>query len=125
MGINLSLFTDGVNIKKSTFKKELWPVWLQISDLPPKLRMARKNFLLAALFVGPKQPNWEIIASEVRAELLTPIELDCESGRSVTVDFNARPLVCDLSAKSHLLNMYKFNGFYGCHYCTVQGKTIG
>ena len=24
-----------------------------------------------------------------------------------------------------MLNMYQFNGYYGCHYCTAQGKTIG
>ena len=49
--INLSLFTDGVNIKKSTVKKPLWPVWIQLTDLPPILRMSRKNIVLAALFV--------------------------------------------------------------------------
>ena len=34
-------------------------------------------------------------------------------------------LVAALGAKSHLLNMFKFNGFFGCHYCTVRGITIG
>ena len=37
---SLLLSSDGVNIKKSTFKKELWPVWVQIANLPPKLRMS-------------------------------------------------------------------------------------
>ena len=40
---NLVVFSDGVSIKKSTLKKTLWPVWIQIADLPPKLRMARKT----------------------------------------------------------------------------------
>ena len=34
---NLVISSDGVNIKKSTFKKELWPVWIQVADLPPNL----------------------------------------------------------------------------------------
>ena len=46
---NLVVFSDGVTIKKSTLKKTLWPVWIQLADLPPKLRMARKNIVLAAL----------------------------------------------------------------------------
>ena len=54
---NLLLFSDGVNIKKSTLKKELWPVWIQVADLPPKLRMSRKNIVLAALSAGAKHPN--------------------------------------------------------------------
>ena len=41
--LNLILFSDGVTIKKSTLKKELWPVWIQVADLPPKLRMAKKT----------------------------------------------------------------------------------
>ena len=30
-----------------------------------------------------------------------------------------------LGAKGHMVNMLKFNGYYGCHYCTAEGKTVG
>ena len=34
--LNLSIFTDGVHKKKnSTFKKAIWPIWVQITDLSP------------------------------------------------------------------------------------------
>ena len=74
--MNLVLSTDGVNIKKSTYRNELWPVWLQCSDLPPLLRMSRKNIILACLFVGSGAPNWLEIVPRLRAELITPIEID-------------------------------------------------
>ena len=46
--ISLLLFADGVKIKKSTIENELWPVRLQIANLPPKLRVSRPNVALAA-----------------------------------------------------------------------------
>ena len=125
MQISLTLFADGVNIRKSTHRRELWPVWLQISDLPPKLRMERKNFVLGALFVGFGAPDLNEIVPSLRAEMLTPIELESDQTSSLNVVFKVRLLVSDLCAKSHMLNMFKFNGFYGCNYCTAEGKTIG
>ena len=47
--LNLLLSTDGVNIKKSTFKKEVWSIWLQIGDLPPKLRMSKSNIFFGCI----------------------------------------------------------------------------
>ena len=123
--ISLTVFTDGVNIKKSTFKKELWPIWLQIADLPPKLRMAQKNVVLAALYIGSKVPDWTEVVPELRAELLTSSTLNIGSNLTFEVTFKVKLMVCDLGAKSHVLNMLKFNGFFGCHYCTVEGLTIG
>ena len=123
--LNFVLFSDGVSIKKSTFKKQVWPMWVQVADLPPKLRLARRNIILAALFVGDAHPDWTDLVPHIRAELVSGIEVDLNENLSFKVTFKIRLLICDLGAKSHVLNMYKFNGHYGCHYCTVQGKTIG
>ena len=123
--VNLIVFADGVNIKKSTFKKEVWPVWIQVADLPPKLRMSRKNIVLASLFVGPSHPKWEELVPHLRAELLSGLAIEINEHMKVEVDFKARMLVCDLGAKCHMLNMIKFNGYFGCHFCTVEGATIG
>ena len=106
MNVNLNLFTDGVGIKKSTLKKAVWPVSIQIPDLPPILRTARKNTTLAALFVGKGVPDWETVAPEVRAELLNPIELSVSMDTSLSLKFQVNLLVDDLGAKSHLLNMF-------------------
>ena len=119
--INLILFTDGVKVKKSTMKKGLWPLWIQVADLPPKIRMARKNLVLAGLLVGEGTPNWTEIVRHLKAELMGPIEI---SGQ-FQVTFKFRIIIADLVAKASVLNMYKFNGFSGCHFCDVPGKTIG
>ena len=121
---NLILFSDGVNIKKSTLKKEVWPIWIGLADLPPKLRMARKNVVLAALHVGSSYPNWNKLVPHIQAELRTGIQIE-SFALNFHSSFKVRLMISDLGAKNHMLNMYKFNGFYGCHVCTTKEKTIG
>ena len=123
--LNLVMFSDGVNIKKSTFKKELWPVWIQLADLPPKLHMARKNIVLAALFAGGTFPDWATVVPHIRDEICSAIQVEINEEVSFNLTFKVRLLISDLGAKNHMLNMLKFNGYYGCHYCTVKGETIG
>ena len=125
LDINLILFTDGVNIKKSTFKKEVWPIWVQIADLPPKLRSARKNIVLAALAIGDSYHSWHNFVPDLKHEIATPLTVDIKDDVSYKVRFDFRLLIADLGAKNHVLKMMKFNGFYGCHYCTAKGSTIG
>ena len=122
---NLLLFSDGVSIKKSTSKKDLWPLWVQIGDLPPRLRVSRQNVVLAALNVGPSHPDWKVLVPKIKGELISGISISQGSAISFQAFFKFRLLVSDLGAKSHMLNMFKFNGFYGCHYCTAPGETIG
>ena len=123
--LNLLMSTDDVNIKKSTYKKEMWPVWLQCSDMPPILRMSRKNIVLSCLFVGSGAPNWNEIVPRLRAELFSPIEISTPDFPKITTSFKVRLLVTDLVAKPHVLNMVQFNGYFGCHFCTAEGITIG
>ena len=123
--MNLVLSTDGVNIKKSTYKKELWLVWLQCSDLPPILRMSRKNIIPGCLFVGNSAPNWNESVTRLRAELISPIDFDHLNFPRAKVIFKVRLLVADMCAKAHVLNMIQFNGYFGCHFCTAEGKAIG
>ena len=112
-------------MKKSTFKKEVWPIWIQIADLPPKLRMARKIIVLAALFVGETVPDWTQIVPHLRSEIFSGIDLSIDEQTNYKLSFKMRLLISDLGAKNHMLNMFKFNGFYWCHFCETKGKTIG
>ena len=123
--INLIFFTDGVNIKKSTYKKEIWPIWVQIADLPPKIRSARKNIVLAALAVSNSFPSWNDFVYNLKDELATGLLVEISENLSYKFLFKARLLIADFGAKNHVLNMMKFNGFYGCHICTAKGITIG
>ena len=120
---NLLLFSDGVNNKKSTLRKELWPIWIQIADLPPRQRTSRSNIILTALFVSNVTPIWNELIPHIKSELLSSIELK-HNKMSFRVFFKVKLLVSDLGAKCHMLKMFKFNGFYGCHFCTAEGKTI-
>ena len=122
---NLILFSDGVNIKKSTLKRELWPIWIQLADLPPILRMSRKNIVLASLFVGSSHREWKELVPHIKGQLLSPVTLWPGNINLIRAHFKVRLIVSDLCAKCHILNMMKFNGYYGCHFCTAKGVTIG
>ena len=121
---NLFLFSDGVNIKKSTLKRELWPIWIQLADLPTVLRMSRKNFVLASLFVGSSHPEWKELVPHIKGQLLSPVTLWPGNINPIRAHFKVRLIVSDPCAKCHILNMMKFNGYYGCHFCTAEGVTI-
>ena len=112
---NLILFSDGVNIKKSTHKKEPWPVWVQLADLPPKIRMARNNIVLAAFYVGANYPDWKKLVPMIQAEVISSIEIKISDDLRYQSLFKFRLLIADLGAKNHMLKMLKFNGYYGCH----------
>ena len=86
--------------------------------------MARKNIVLGALFVGDKYLPWDVLFPHIKDELSCEVKLEMNH-TFCSVTFEARLLIADLGAKSHMMNMLKFNGFYGCHYCTAQGVTIG
>ena len=123
--LSLILSTDGVSIVDSG-NEELWPVWLAVAQLPPILRMARKNIVLAALFKGKTKPCWDVIVPHLEDELLLTVEI---FGPSQTdcfeICFKVVFIVSDLIAKCQILNMYQHNGFYGCTFCTAAGVTIG
>ena len=87
--------------------------------------MSRKNIIPACLFVGNGAPNWNEIVPRLRAELISPIEFDNLIFPTAKVSFKVRLLVADMCAKAHVLNMIQFNGYFGCHFCTAEGKTIG
>ena len=56
----LSITTDGVPLFKSS-TVSLWPVYLQILNLPPSIRMYSENTLLCGLYVGPAKPSMKVL----------------------------------------------------------------
>ena len=69
-------------------------------------------------------PKWNELVPSLNAELSLSVGLR-NKGISFRVSFKSKLLLADLGAENHMLNMFKFNSFYGCHYCTAHGKTIG
>ena len=121
--IQLLMSSDGVSITKSSTKKNIWPIWLALAQLPPILRMSVKN-ILAGLYVGGGKPVWSEIVPHVRRELNRSLNCSNEFSQiNYQVSFEII-VVADLVAKANMLNMYQYNGTFGSNFCTARGHTI-
>ena len=118
--ISLVLSTDGVCVSDSSTESELWPVWLAIAHLPPKLRFSRKNNCLASLICGNKKPPWRTVVNHLKAELDQVFIIENHK-----VQFGCVKIVADIPAKANVVSIYKNNGYNDCNLCTADGKTIG
>ena len=124
IAIDLMLFTDGVTFMKSSSNRILWPIWLPLAQLPPRLRKSRKNIVLASLFVGAKKPVFDSFICHIKQEALKRPVVWSSLGTTVEIRCKIIMLVADLIAKSHCLSVYQHNGHFGCCYCTARGATI-
>jgi len=66
--IGLALSVDGVSVYKF-FLITLYPVFIVILNLPPKIRMNAENMILAGLYVGPKKPVMKLLLDPVMKNL--------------------------------------------------------
>ena len=124
LAIDLILFTDGVTFIKSSSNRIQWPIWLSLAQLPPRLRMSRKNIVLASLFVGDKKPVFEYFICHIKQEALKRPVVWSSLRTSVEIRCKVIMLVADLIAKWNCLSIYQHNGHFGCCYCTARGATI-
>ena len=119
---------DGIKVFTSS-KFTLWPVLLFITSLPPHLQMNKDYILLAGVWFGPQKPP-TIIVSSVLKELqyLHTVGLDISistpDGRK-QIRMKLLLTVCDLPAKSMVLNQKQYNGYYSCNFCLDRGVSIG
>ena len=99
------IFTYAVNIKKSTYGKELWPIWIQVAGLPPKLRSARKWIVLAALSVSDSYPSWQELTPHLKDKISSGLIVEVRIEVYYKFVFKTRQLIADLEAKNPLHNM--------------------
>ena len=118
--LRLILNTDGANESKSP-PLSAWPVFLAFADLPPIKRQLFQNIVLVSLFVGAGYPDFTLILEHIKKQL-HPTESFVFNGTSITVTFQPILFVADLVAKSKVLQMKQFNGYYGCTLCTQRGE---
>ena len=64
----------------------------------------------------------EILVPALQYELSGSIHAN---DADLTIFYTDCLLIADLGEKHHILNMHKFIGFYGCHVCVTELKTIG
>ena len=67
--IDLALSTDGANFLSTSMKHNMYPVWLSILQLPPILRVPKKNIAIDALWVGEGKPDWKLVITHLEQEL--------------------------------------------------------
>ena len=117
--IRLILNTDGALVCKSP-PYSAWPVFLAVADLPPKKRQLFQNVVLVSLFVGSGYPDFDLIFNHLKKELETR-ELITYNNQDLVIGFEPILFISDLVAKSKVLKMEQFNGYYGCTLCTQRG----
>ena len=117
--MKLILNIDGVEVRKSS-DCSVYPVWVALADLPPKLRASFDNIFLCSLWYGKVKVFWDPIFEHYRSELAKPQNI-CYKGRLYEISFTTNFLVVDLVCRHDVLNMKKFNGYYGCGLCTMRG----
>ena len=119
INVKLILNIDGVEVRKSS-DCSAYPVWVALADLPPKLRASLDNIFLCSLWYGKGKVFWDPIFEHYRSELAKPQNI-CYKGRLYEISFTTIFLVVDLVCRHDVLNMKKFNGYYGCGLCTMRG----
>jgi len=128
MPFNLTgiLNTDGVNLYSSS-KVELWPVFLAINELSPKIRFSRENMLLIGIWQGKGKPPFKQFFASLGDELNSLYNGGVEvnvNGKDILAKLAVVCGVFDLPAKASILNMTYFNGKEGCITCEDPGKRV-
>ena len=127
---NISLLwnTDGIPIFKSS-NQSIWPLYFVINELPYQLRMKKQNILLGGLWFGASKPNMQLFLQPI-VKVLSNLEINrtLVKVHGMTKPMTCKVIVlagtCDLPAKSLILNIKQFNGFYGCPRCLHPGETF-
>ena len=118
--IQLVCNIDGAKVFRSK-STSIWPVWIQVYNLPPILRSSFSNIVLLSLWHGQSKPDFSELLIKLTAELDMLINKSVNVPEIGRVFFRLRSLVCDMPAKAAMLCMTQFNGYYGCPHCFMRG----
>ncbi|XP_063970048.1 uncharacterized protein LOC135157631 [Lytechinus pictus] len=116
--------SDGLPVFKSS-KYSLWPIYLMINELPPKMRM--QNLILAGVWFGKTEPKMEMFLNKFvdEAKLLsTEGVLWSQEDRLVQTKLFALCCCVDAPARASMQNTVRFNGYFGCGLCFHPGKLV-
>ena len=118
--------TDGVALYSSS-KVNIWPIYLVINELPPKLRFSRQNMVLWGVWQSKGKPCFRAF--------LKPFIHDMkeikQNGVQVNIDNQTRNVkgvvvagTLDLQAKAMVCEMTHHNGENGCLTCEEKGEVV-
>lgn len=113
--------TDGFPVGGKSGKQTCWPIYLQLNELPHKQRS--KHMLLAGIYVGKKDPNMQLYLFPFVEEAndLATAGVNWLLDKK-TINTKVIPLCAcvDTPARSKILNMAAFSGYYGCTICPTN-----
>ena len=121
--------TDGASVFQSS-KRAIWPIFIILNELPPKLRF--RHTLSAGLLLVKNEPSSAMMNTYLQsfvnqAKELSSVgfKLTCSDGKVKRI--LVKPLLCsvDTVARPILQNRVQFNGYYGCSWCYDKGKYEG
>nr|XP_054769803.1 uncharacterized protein LOC129277674 [Lytechinus pictus] len=116
--------SDGFPCFKSS-KYSLWPIYIMINELPPRLRT--KNLILAGVWFSKCEPKMEIFLEKFTQEAnkLSEEGVFWKEGNVLRHSRLFGICCCaDAPARSSMQNRMRFNGYYGCGLCYHPGKAI-
>lgn len=120
--LTLSANEDGAAAFKSTTKKPLYPLFLTINNLPPKLRFDKNNLILGALWFNRGKPDMALFHKNfiLQAQKLRDgIQINNENYKIVILQN-----CLDSVGRCEVFCSKQFNGKYGCTICLHPGKTV-
>lgn len=119
-----SFNSDGMPVFKSS-KFSLWPIYLMINELPPKLR--KDNLILAGVWFGKTEPKMNIFLQQFvsEAQKLATQGVNWKNGEDL-VNSKLYGISCnvDAPARAAMQNTVQFNGYMGCGLCYHPGVSI-
>lgn len=117
---------DPFSTSKSS-KTEVCPIFMKVNEYPPNLR--QKNVILAALWLGPKDVDFNLFMKVFRkqANKLSEIGIAWRpdpQGEEQVSRFYPTCGVCDAVGRAGVLNLHTHAGSHSCPYCEHPGVKL-
>uniref|UniRef100_A0A8D8BA67 (northern house mosquito) hypothetical protein n=2 Tax=Culex pipiens TaxID=7175 RepID=A0A8D8BA67_CULPI len=121
--LTISINTDGAETYECTSKMPLYPVFIVINDLPPRLRFSKENLIVAALWLTRAgEPSMPLLFHDFGNEMRS-----LRKGMNINgMEYKIVVAQCcaDSVCRCKLQNSKQFNGYYGCSFCLHPGQHI-
>jgi hypothetical protein len=113
---------DGIAQYKS-IQKSLWPIQLVINDLPPRIRMAKKNCIVSSFWLDKCQPIMKLFLRPFVDQIKT-LSNDGITIRDINFKILPAAMCVDNPARSKGLEMMSYNAAFGCTVCMQESTLI-
>ena len=118
--LQIVLNIDGASVFKSR-NIAIWPLWVQLYNLPPKVRYAVNNMCLLALWHGFGKPDFEEFLPLIFSDLQLTLKRNLTVQNLGKISIRVRCLVADMPATAYSLCMTQHMGYFSCAFCFMRG----